>query len=31
MAYRIEVAYKEGIRDVPGEKLKKKVGKTGVK
>lgn len=25
MAHRIEVAYKEGIRDVPGERLKKKI------
>ena len=25
MAYRIEVAYKEGIRDVPGEKLKRRI------
>ncbi|MDR2018038.1 MAG: phosphoribosylformylglycinamidine synthase [Syntrophobacterales bacterium] len=25
MTYRIEVAYKEGIRDVPGEKLKKRI------
>ncbi len=25
MAYRIEVAYKKGIRDVPGEKLRKRI------
>ena len=25
MAYRIEVAYNEGVRDVPGEKLKKRI------
>lgn len=25
MAHRIEVAYKEGVRDVPGEKLKKRI------
>ena len=25
MAVRIEVAYKEGIRDVPGEKLKNRI------
>ncbi len=25
MAHRIEVAYRDGIRDVPGEKLKKKI------
>ncbi len=25
MAHRIEIAYKVGIRDVPGEKLKKRI------